>query len=210
MSLRYRIAFLFVFIVSVILTIVSLSVYFLSVREREAAFRTRLKSSALYRARVYSDISGSGFSVLRRLDTTGISTFYSKSISIVGYQGDYKYSYSDSTGDSLILSKEIIAHAKADNVYYFKYKNKKAVAIHHADNATDFTVAVAAMDLDGEEYLTQLEKILLTALLSAVVLSFLAGLFFANRLIYPIRRITGEVNLITSNNLSDRVKIDNQ
>jgi two-component system, OmpR family, sensor histidine kinase ArlS len=208
MSLRYRIAFLFAVLVTVILMLVIASVYFYSVKEREKTFKTRLKNSALYRSKVYADVSGTGFSVLRRLDSTALS-LYNKSIVIIANNNEYKYRYSDTPGDMLVLSKNILVRTEFDSIYFFTYENKKAVAVKGNTGNTAYIVAVAAFDKDGDEYLNLLKRILLTALVLSMILSFIAGLVFAGQLVNPIRRITGEVNLITSSNLSERVKVDN-
>ncbi|MGC4103474.1 HAMP domain-containing sensor histidine kinase [Ferruginibacter sp.] len=192
-----------------ILALVSLSIYYFSVKEREESFRGRIEKRALYSAKVYADVKDSNFSVLRRLDVSS-SAFFKKSITITGYKDAYVYMYSDSTGDSLYLTKEIIEKAKIDGATFFTHGNKKAVAIHHVDKNSNFIVAVSAIDKDGQEYLVELNKILLVSLLLAVLLSFFAGIIFARKLVYPIERITGEVNLITSVDLSKRVKIDSE
>jgi signal transduction histidine kinase len=208
MSIRYRIAFLFSLLVMLILALVSVAVYFFSVENRHDGFNSRIKKRALYTAKIYADFSDSGFAMLRKLDATAVSSFYDKSITITGYNEKYAYMYNDSTADSLFLDKDIIEKTKIDGEYFFSFKDKSAVAIHHADKNSSFIVAVAASDKDGKEYLFELKKILVIALLLAVVLSFSAGLIFAKRIIAPIKRITGEVNLITSKNLSQRIKID--
>lgn len=208
MSIRYRIALLFSLLVMLILALVSISVFYFSVENRHDGFNSRLKKRALYTARIYADFSDSGFSMLRKLDATTVSSFYDKSITITGLNDKYAYMYSDSTSDSLFLDKELIEKTKIEGEYYFTYKNKNAVAIHHTDNNSSFIVAIAALDRDGQGYLDELKRILIIALLLAVVLSFSAGLVFAKRIISPINRITGEVNLITSRNLSQRIKVD--
>ncbi|GAB2810666.1 HAMP domain-containing sensor histidine kinase [Ferruginibacter profundus] len=210
MSIRYKIAFLFSVLVTLILALVSIAVYFFTVQERQDLFDSRLKKRALYTAGIFADKSDSAFSVLRRLDATGVSAFYDKSVSITAYNDAYAYMYADSTGDSIFLNKQVLERTKINGQYFFDYKNKKAVAVHHTDNNSNFIVAFAAYDRDGKEYLFELKRILLIALLLAVVLSFLAGIVFAKRLIAPIKRITGEVNLITSKNLSQRIKLDKE
>ena len=80
--------------------------------------------------------------------------------------------------------------------------------MRHEDVSNNFVIAIAALDLDGKESLKQLQKILLLALALAAALSWLAGLIFARNIIRPIKRITGEVNLISSNDLSQRIKIN--
>jgi len=114
--------------------------------------------------------------------------------------------FSDNPGDSLYLTKEILKQARSGD-YYFSYDGKTVVAVHQVDKDSDFTVAIAARDKDGREYLEQLRKILLFILLLAAGLSYLAGFVFAKSLILPIQKITNEVNLITSNNLSKHIKV---
>ncbi len=207
MSIKYKIALLFAVLVTIILTIVGLSVYFFSLKERENSFRTRLKNRAISTAKIYADIKGMNLSVLQKLDTSAVASLYDKSISIAGYRDEHEYMFADRPGDSMYLSSKVIERTKIGDEYFFTYKGKKAVAVHYTDSDNNFIVAVAASDIDGMEYLRQLKKNLLLASVLAVLLSFLTGLYFAKGLIRPIMRITGEVNHITSNNLSQRIKI---
>lgn len=209
MSIRYKIALLFAFIVTLILSVVSLSVFFFSMKERDDTFNTRLKNRALTTARVYAGIKDSNYAVLRKFDSTIVASLINKSITIIGYSNSVEYMFSDEKADTLFLTDKIIERTKIKDEYYFTYNNKKAVAIHHTDNENNFIVAVAASDIDGQEYLNQLRNILMLALLLAVVLSFFAGLIFAENIINPLKRITTDVNLITSNNLSQRIEINN-
>jgi two-component system sensor histidine kinase ArlS len=210
MSIRYKIALLFSFLVMIILALVSFAVYFFSVKERHELFNNRLTKRAMYTAGVYADLTDSSFAVLRKLDATATSAFYDKSITIARPDGHYEYMYADSTRDSLFLDKITLENLKSGMPHFFRFNNKAAVAIQHIDDTNNFIVAVAAIDLDGREYLSNLKNILLIALLLAVLLSFFTGIIFAKRIIAPIKRITGEVNLITSKDLSQRIRIDKE
>ena len=209
MSIKYKIALLFSLLVSIILAILNVSVYFFSAREREKSFETRLANRALSTAKVYGGVNDTNFSVLQKINSAAVASLYNKSITIVANNDLHEYMFSDKPGDSLYLSKEIIKKTKSDSKYIFTYKQKKAIAIHYSDNNSDFIVAVSAVDFDGREYLRQLRKILMIAMVLAVTLSFYTGTVFAKNLTWPIRRITGEVNLISSKNLSQRIKINN-
>ena len=209
MSIKLKIAFLFAILVTIILTIVSVAVYLFSVKERQNTFNSSLRNRALSTAKVYSGIQDSNFSVLQRLDAAGIASLNYKSISIADLKGSLNYLFSDEAGDSLILTQEIIDKARLKKEYFFSYGDKKAIAVYNTDSGKIFIVAVAAADIYSEEYLMHLKKILLIAMLSAAVLSFFTGLLFAVNLIRPIKRLTGEVNLITSNNLSQRIETKN-
>ncbi len=207
MSIRYKIALLFSSIVTLLFLIISVVVYFYSVEERNELFKTRLKNRAHSAARVYAAISDSNYSILRRIDNTPVASLYDKSVTITGFNNEMVYAYSDKKGDSLLLSKEVIEEAKIHKVHYFKYGDKEAIAIHKQDTLSNFIVAVAANDSDGKEYFRQLKRILFISLLLSVILSFVSGIVFARSLIRPIAQITAEVNLISSRNLSQRIKL---
>jgi len=208
MSIKYKIALLFSLLVTIILALVSISVFYFSVEERNESFKRRLKKRALYTANIYEDVTDSGFAVLRRMDATAV-TFYNKSVTITGLNDSYVYLYADSANETLYLTKEQIQKAKIDGEFYFTHKGRAAFAVHRISNNLNYIVAFAAVDNDAKEYVAQLRDILLLALFLAIVLSFLTGVIFARRLVRPIERITGEVNLISSQDLSKRVKIDN-
>ncbi|MEO6720309.1 MAG: HAMP domain-containing sensor histidine kinase [Ferruginibacter sp.] len=210
MTIKYKIVFLFVALVTIIVSIGSVAVYFFSLKERQDTFRIRLKNRALSTARVYAGIPDSNLSVLRRMDVAAVASLYDKNISIVANNNVHTYMFSDNAKDTFILSEDIIKKVRAGNESYFSYKNKNAIAVKYTGKRKDFIVAVAAFDLDGAGYLHQLKIILLFSLVLAGALALLAGLFFAKSLITPIKKITGEVNLISSNDLSQRIKIYNE
>jgi signal transduction histidine kinase len=205
MSIKYKIALLFASLVAFLLILVSVSVYFFSVEERHDTFRRRLKSRAGTTVAVYSANKQYAEQFLQRMDAAGVASLYNKSITIIEDDNSHRYLYSDKKGDSLYLSDEVIAQTKASKEYFFSYGSKQAVALYVEDESGNFIVAVSAEDAIGEEYLQGLRKILTIAAIVSIALSFVAGFFFARRLIRPMARITQEVNLITSNNLSQRI-----
>ena len=209
MSIKYKIALLFAALVTIILSLVSLSIYFFSVKERQDVFSTRLKYRALTSAKMYAGMPDRNFSLLQQMDAAAVTALFSKSVSIIDDNNSHEYMFADKPGDSLYLTKKIIERTKKDGEHFFAYNNQKAVAVYYPDSIASFIVAVAAVDIDGQQYLQQLKRILIISLMLAVTLSYFAGLVFATNLILPIARITGEVNLITSNNLSQRIEISN-
>ncbi len=205
MSIRYKIALLFVALVTLLFGIISISVYYFSAKERSTTFNNRLKNRALTTAQVYKIVADSSFNVLKRIDTSAVGSLYNKTILVIDNNNSVQYSFSDNRFDSLSSLKQIISNTKKDGLYFFTTENRKAVAYY--DIPGNFTVVVAAYDADGHEYLNQLKNILWLSFISAVILSFFAGLYFATNLVQPIKKIIGEVDLISSNNLSQRIEI---
>lgn len=208
MSIKYKIALLFASLLMLILALLSLFIYFFSVGERTKTFNTRLKNRALSTAKIYAETDSNNFALLRRLDAASLSSLYEKSVTVTGLNNTHDYLNADKPGDTLYLTSTVIERTKIDGHYYFTSRGKKAVAVHHISDNSNFIVAVAATDLDGMDFLRQLKKILLIALLVFTIISYAVGLVFARNIIRPIKRIIGEVNLITSNNLSQRIHIN--
>jgi len=207
MSIRYKIALLFSSLVTLLFVIISVVVYFYSVTERKELFERRLKNRAHSTARVYVSIADSNYALLRKIDATPVASLYSKSIVITGFNDQTVYSYSDKKGDSLLLPPESIEQAKLNGEYSFTINGKEAVALHYSDSTSNFIVAVAAADYDGIEYSGRLREILYISLILSILLSFISGIVFARSLIKPIAQITSEVTLISSRNLSRRIKM---
>lgn len=208
MSIKYKIAFLFAVAVTLILAAVSIAVYFFSVKDNDDSFRTRLRNRAISAAGIIRQSNENDFSVIRSLDTSAVASLHQKSIAVINDNGKLIYHYSDLAGDSILISPATLARVKEKDIF-FSEGNKKAVAIYTSGGHTNLIIAVAANDVEGKAYLKQLKKILWTASLIAVAISFLTGLLFARNLIAPFKRIASEVNMITSNNLSQRIKSGN-
>jgi signal transduction histidine kinase len=208
MSIKYKIALLFASLLMFVLALLSLFIYFFSAGERTITFNTRLKNRALSTAKIYAAGDSKNFALLKRLDAASVASLYEKSITITGLNNIHEYLYADKPGDSMYLTNAIIERTKINDEYYFTSHGKKAIAIHHITDSSNFIVAVAANDLDGMDFLRQLKKLLIIALLVFTVISYAVGLIFARNIIRPIQRIIGEVNLITSNNLSQRIHIN--
>ncbi len=209
MSIRYKIALLFAVLVTFLLISSGIFVYFFSAKERQNTFRDRLRNRALATAKIYSSITDNNYDVLNKMDAAAVASLYDRSISILNYTDAYDYIFSDTPGDSLILAKKVVEQIKINTEYFFNYKGRTAFAFHKTDNNNNFILAIAASDSDGKKYLAQLQRILIVAGLSGTLLSFITGLLFAKGLIRPIKMITREVNLISTNNLSQRLKVSN-
>lgn len=206
MSIKFKIALLFTFLASLLLAVSGLVIYLFSVKARTDFFDTRLKNRAWTAANIASGINDSNYAVLKKLDTASVASLYNKGITILGTHNEPVYSFADSKEDELHISGEIAEQTRIDNEHFFKYGGRRAVAVHFTSANRNFISAVAAKDKDGEDYLGSLKKIIFWSLAIAIVFSFLTGWFFAGRLVRPVKRIATEINLITSNNLSQRIQ----
>ncbi len=205
MSIRYKIAFLFSALVSLILVVIGILVYMFSVRERTETFRSRLENRALSFSQAVTNTRDSNFYILSKLDTASVASLYNKSIFLLNSLDQRVYSYSERPEQELMLTPEQIRDVKESGKIFFSAGAEVGIAILHRQNGQDWIVGAAASDKDGQLFLNGLKQLLIWVFLVSALVSFFAGLIFAKTLIKPLRRIVSEVNLISSNNLSHRI-----
>lgn len=75
-------------------------------------------------------------------------------------------------------------------------------------NGNRYLVFVSDKDLPGQHELDILIKAILVGYIVSLVLSYLAGLYFSGNALQPVKHVVEEVNNITKDNLSYRLKID--
>lgn len=199
---------LFTLLVTIIISLLALSVYYYSSLERQIVFNNRLKSRANYTAQLYSLLGDSSITVLTRVDSNSVTgSLPQRSIAIFTNQGNIPFKFANLDTQKLSVSKDIIANAITKGEVYFQIGNREAIALEHHSNKKSFVVVVAAYDEDGLQRIDHLLKILLVSLLAAIILTAFTGLLFSRRLLKPLSQIINEVNDISSYNLSHRIKV---
>ena len=205
MLIRHKIALLFCLLVSIILALTGISVYYFNARERDNTFRLRLQNRAFSTAETIAAVADSNYTILSKLVTTSIASLNNKSFVLLDYYNKPAYSYSEQPGRDIVLTDDIIQKIKLNGVYYFNYQGEVAVGIHFQNANNNFIVAITAEDTDGHAFLSVLKWLLIWSFIIALIVSYFAGLVFAKTLLKPLSRIIGDVNLISSNNLSQRI-----
>lgn len=72
----------------------------------------------------------------------------------------------------------------------------------------NYLVFVSDKDLPGQHELDILIKAIIIGWVLSLVFSYLAGLYFSGNALQPVKRVVNEVNGITKDNLSYRLKVD--
>ena len=96
---------------------------------------------------------------------------------------------------------------QADGATVFKQtKFRHYAGILHKDEERQHIIIKSATNQYGLEVMGDLRKIMITTLLCSIVISYLAGQYFAKRTFSPFRNITGKVKQINENNLHLRLE----
>jgi len=207
MKIKYRITLLFTVVVTAILLLLCISVYYFSNLNREIEFRERIKNRAITTVSLLIKVAGINKDILRRIDETTLVSLEQKSFVVYDYNDKEVYSYTDEGATPVKVTTAILERTKMKGEYYFIRKSRDVVAIRYEDNGNQYIVVGAAYDKDGFQKLSELKFILIFSFITGVLITFLSGLFFSKRLVVPIQKITSEVKEISSQNLSRRIDI---
>lgn len=209
MSIKLRISLLFALIVTVILLLLNISVYYFTAIDRRENFKRRLKNRAISTSDMYINFKNGNIDMLHRLDSVGGASLYEKSVLIQDPSGGKLYSYDRENNDSVDFDKQVLEKAKAEGEYYFADGDKEGVALLHKDSENNFVLSLSAHDSDGFERLNRLKNILGFSFLIGILATLFLGYFFAQRLVKPISDMARQAGLISSSNLSSRIETSN-
>jgi len=207
MKIKNRITILFTAVVTLILLLLCCSIFYISSINRQDQFRERLKNRALTTVGLLIKVSGINKDLLRRIDEATQISLSQKSVIVYDYNGNALYVYTDENTIPVEATTDILKRVEKGNEYAFHEGKKDIVAIQYNDSNQKYIVLAAAYDKDGYNVLQKLKIALLFSFFSGIIISFLSGIFFSNRLVYPIKKIISDVKEISSQNLSRRIEV---
>lgn len=206
MPVRLRITFLFVALVIIILGMVCGGIYYFSYSARINTIKKRLTNRAATTAKLLAQKETFDQKLVQQIDSLTTIAMKNKTIQAYDYENKKIYSYSDVPGDTLQINQDILDDARANNTRFFKIGDKEVVAYHYTGTNSGMVVVSSAEDVDGKKGLYELRNILLFSFLVGNAFVFITGYFFSGGLLRPIKRITTDVEYISAQNLSRRLK----
>jgi two-component system, OmpR family, sensor histidine kinase ArlS len=206
MPVRVRITLLFSLMVSVILMLLCLSVYYFSYLSRLNNFKTRLTNRAITTSRLLGQSSIFNNQLIRKIDSATAVAMKEKTIQVYDYLDNLVYWYCDSISDTIHVKPEILDEARLENNIYRRVGKRDMIVHHYVDDNTRVVVVAAAYDENGKNNLRQLRVILWLSFAGGILGALISGYIFSGRLLDPIREITNKVNEISAKNLTTRIK----
>lgn len=206
MKTRYKITLLFSLLVTAILLVVSIIVYYFTYLVRQDIFMKRLNSRANNNAQVLSYVKSNDHEFLDKINSSSMEVLRNKSVAIYDSSGNLYYEYATNPNEPSGVSQDVINSAVSNGQYFYTVGYREALAVNYIVSGDHFVVVVAAYDSDGWTLLMQLKRIFFISLILGLIISLLAGHFFSSQLLKPVAQIISEVNEISSHNLSKRIK----
>lgn len=205
MKIKYRIAILFTILVTLILFFVCASIYYFSNLNRELDFKRRLRNRALSTISLLVKVEGMDQALLKRIDENTLISLKEKSVLVYDGQNKEIYRYRDQGANYERPTLTILQSARDKGEYIYSSGHRDVIAVALKSGDHQYVSVAAAYDDVGLDKLEQLKFILLVSFISGSLITLLTGLIFSSRLVRPIKKITNEVNEISSQNLSRRI-----
>jgi two-component system sensor histidine kinase ArlS len=206
MPVKLRITLLFCLIVFFILAMVCATAYYFSYTQRQQNIRTRLSNRAITLARLLGQSQVFDQGLIRKIDSSTMLAMKDKTFQAYDYLNKKIYSYSDAPVDTITIDTTILDDARVKGAIFFHIGHKEAVAYHYVTPNARIVAITAAYDEDGKAKIRQLRNILWFSFMSGIIITFVGGYFFSDRLMRPVRKIADDINDISAHNLSGRIR----
>lgn len=203
MKIRAKLTLIFFGIVTLVLTTVSLSIYFFSANYQQQDFHRRLKNRAINVAKVLLEVKEVNADLLKRLETNNPASLPNQYVII--YDSSQKIVYQSDIEQPVMPDSSFMRKIRQQEEVWIQEHQFEVIGFQLKEEQATFTVIAAASDVYGNDALNNLRNILIIIFLISLVLVSLLGWFYAGRVLSPINRIVKEVSTITELNLMQRV-----
>jgi signal transduction histidine kinase len=203
MKIGRKITLKFNFIVSVILILFALSVYYAFSRYREEEFYTRLREEANTTAKLYSDVEEVTYEVLKKIDQISENVLFGEKVLIYDLNNQLLYSNQEIDIDEIPHSQ--LERLKEEKEVRYKDGDHEAYGVYFTGKYDELLVFALAYDQYGLSKLRFLKYILITGVFLVTLLSTVLGFIFSRQALSPISQVISQVDLITVSNLNLRV-----
>jgi len=208
MSTGTRITIRFASLVLVILALVYLSIYYFFYNSRIKDVQTRLVNRAVTTGRLLSQSETFDKQLIQKIDSSTTLALVDKTVAAYDAKNRETFSFADNKNDSISVDTAIFSNARANGKVFFTIDKREAVAFYYTSGNYSEVIVAAGYDKDGWANLSKLQLILVFSFLGSVLLVVIAGYFFSKSLLKPIKKIADEVNEISAQNLTRRIKPD--
>ena len=197
MKIRQRLALRFTLVSALITGAILLVIYFLTLRFVHADFTERLSQQ--------SSLEVLHFATPQVKDVMPAGTFNLVNPSTSIFSESYELLYK--TGEYEV-SLDWVESVRQNNTFSSEDGEYTTVGRKHTVNGVPYFVFVSDKDLPGQREMNFLEQSAFAGWLIGLVLSYITGFYFSRQALKPMTTVVEEVNKITEDNLSYRLRFD--
>lgn len=211
MKIRTKIALQFTVIIAVILTLFSISFYYIAENNRKEEFYTRLQDKAKERASLLIKLKTDRINrrLIKIIGEETLTKLYSEKVLM--FDEKDKLIYSSYKADSVRYSQELLENVRKKKYVETTNGNLDVVGVMFTDpEKGEFVVMASAEDYLGKSQLQKLRSSLIITVLFGILFTVVLGFIFAGQSLKPIAEMNQEVSSITAYNLKKQLSEGNR
>lgn len=204
MKITTKIALLFTLVCTFIIVVLSIAVYHFANERAFQDFYTRLELRAIIAAKANLDTGTRNSAAYEQVRNEHLRHLPDEKEYIVKV-------------DSLRWFAENGLGVKVPQTFFDEIVNNKSASyrkdyqffkgIYYENDEGRYAIILSAVHSYARNFLVNLKTILITANLASTIVIFSIGMFFSKQILAPIRRVTHEVNNISSTSLHKRLPV---
>lgn len=203
MDIRKKLTVRFIFIVAIIITLSSFSIYFSSSEYRKDDFYQRLNSKAINTAKLLIEVEEVDAELLKKIEKDNPVSLPNERIIIFNYKNEILYS---SDEDQLFqIDSAMLDDIRLENEIFFTQGNYEVTGFLYADQYDRFVIIAGATDIYGLNKLKNLRTILLICFIASILVVSIAGWVYSGKALQPISKVVKQVDAISIASLDRRV-----
>jgi signal transduction histidine kinase len=181
----------------------SLAIYFFYARYRQDEFFDRLQKKAYTTARLLTAANGVSPELLRAMDQNELTVLFAEEISIYDASGRIIFESGD---HPYPIAASVLPDIQRGKILRLREGEKEIAIIPYRQGAETLVVAIYAIDRYGFNKLERLRNSLFIGWFISIVVTLLAGRFFAGKALEPVSYIVNQVQGISASNIHARLE----
>lgn len=207
MKIRTKLTLTFFAIVIIILSVVSVSIFFFSAEYREQEFYTRLRNKAENTAKLLIEFEEVSPQLLKRIESANPGNLPNETIRIYNFKNEEVYR--SDTQNVIPVDSALLNRIRLEEEVRLRYYDYEVLGFLFAHEFDRFTVVAAATDIYGFKKINNLKNILLSVLVISLFLISVTGWIYAGRMLRPVSNLVDEVSSLSGTSMDLRLKVGN-
>lgn len=204
MQIRTRLTLQFTVLVSTIVLLSFLAIYFFTEQFTDQDFSRRLRERAITSAILLIKVDQVDTTLLKIIDRAKRDNLYRESIRVFDETGKEIYSSGDTA--KISISQALYDQVKSEGETKLHYKEFTVKGIPFTDRGQEYVIMAFAEDVIGYNRLIDLRRLLTGLFIILMAIVSISGWVYSGRALRPIQRIMNDVQNISPQDLSNRLK----
>ena len=208
MTIRNRLALQFLLLASVILGISFAAVFYMAARFRQEEFAGRMRDRGTRAAKLLIQVDEVDEDLLRKIEEDNPVRLHEEALWILD-EDDRELFHMGGFMQARAVTPTLLDSVRSAGELLHEMGAREQLSFVFGDGGDRFVVVVSGVDVYGRSKLRNEARVVTATFLIGLVITFLAGRFYAQRALAPVQRMVTEIQGIGATDLARRIAAGN-